>query len=93
MPGLHRLPAHGCPAARSAGELAAVRAVRRYKMPKLAARIEGRGNGIKTNVVNCVDIAKALERPPDCEPRPPRVPGVSKTFGRRRRRLRCCGCG
>lgn len=31
------------------------------------AQIEGRGNGIKTNVVNCVDIAKALERPPDCE--------------------------
>jgi hypothetical protein len=32
-------------------------------------QIEGRGNGIKTNVVNCVDIAKALERPPDCESR------------------------
>lgn len=37
----------------------------RYKMPKLQARIEGRGNGIKTNVVNNVDIAKALERPPE----------------------------
>ncbi|KAK9809640.1 hypothetical protein WJX73_010165 [Symbiochloris irregularis] len=37
----------------------------RYKMPSLQARIEGRGNGIKTNVVNNVDIAKALERPPD----------------------------
>ncbi|KAK9830541.1 hypothetical protein WJX72_012368 [[Myrmecia] bisecta] len=37
----------------------------RYKMPKLQARIEGRGNGIKTNVVNNVEIAKALERPPD----------------------------
>ncbi|KAH7622711.1 hypothetical protein Ndes2526B_g03547 [Nannochloris sp. 'desiccata'] len=35
----------------------------RYKMPKLVARIEGRGNGIKTNIVNNVDIAKALERP------------------------------
>lgn len=37
----------------------------RYKMPKLAAKIEGRGNGIKTNVVNNVEIAKALERPPE----------------------------
>lgn len=33
----------------------------------LFPQIEGRGNGIKTNVVNNVDIAKALERPPDCE--------------------------
>lgn len=32
-----------------------------------SAQIEGRGNGIKTNVVNNVEIAKALERPPDCE--------------------------
>ncbi len=31
------------------------------------AQIEGRGNGIKTNVVNNVEVAKALERPPDCE--------------------------
>ena len=30
-------------------------------------QIEGRGNGIKTNVVNNADIAKSLERPPDCE--------------------------
>jgi hypothetical protein len=30
-------------------------------------QIEGRGNGIKTNTVNLVDISKALERPPDCE--------------------------
>lgn len=37
----------------------------RYKMPKLQARIEGRGNGIKTNVVNNAEIAKALERPAD----------------------------
>ena len=29
-------------------------------------QIEGRGNGIKTNIVNNVDIAKALERPPEC---------------------------
>ncbi|XP_019419238.1 PREDICTED: eukaryotic translation initiation factor 5-like [Lupinus angustifolius] len=36
----------------------------RYKMPRMITKIEGRGNGIKTNVVNMVDIAKALARPP-----------------------------
>lgn len=36
----------------------------RYKMPKLMTKIEGRGNGIKTNVVNMVEVAKALARPP-----------------------------
>jgi translation initiation factor 5 len=36
----------------------------RYKMPKLVAKVEGRGNGIKTNIVNGVDIARALVRPP-----------------------------
>ena len=36
----------------------------RYKMPAVQAKIEGRGNGIKTNVVNMVDVAKALARPP-----------------------------
>ncbi|KAJ0986565.1 hypothetical protein J5N97_004921 [Dioscorea zingiberensis] len=35
----------------------------RYKMPKMITKIEGRGNGIKTNIVNMVDIAKALARP------------------------------
>ncbi|XP_057490587.1 probable eukaryotic translation initiation factor 5-1 [Actinidia eriantha] len=35
----------------------------RYKMPKMITKIEGRGNGIKTNVVNMIDIAKALARP------------------------------
>ncbi|KAG6499334.1 hypothetical protein ZIOFF_039098 [Zingiber officinale] len=32
-------------------------------MPKMITKREGRGNGIKTNVVNMVDIAKALHRP------------------------------
>ncbi|VAI55191.1 unnamed protein product [Triticum turgidum subsp. durum] len=35
----------------------------RYKMPKMLTKIEGHGNGIKTNIVNMVDIAKALARP------------------------------
>lgn len=35
----------------------------RYKMPRMVTKIEGRGNGIKTNVVNMVEIAKALGRP------------------------------
>ncbi|XP_004492981.1 eukaryotic translation initiation factor 5-like [Cicer arietinum] len=36
----------------------------RYKMPRMITKIEGRGNGIKTNIVNMVEIAKALARPP-----------------------------
>ena len=36
----------------------------RYKMPKLQAKVEGKGNGIKTVIVNMVEIAKALNRPP-----------------------------
>ncbi|KAI7690174.1 Eukaryotic translation initiation factor 5 [Sarcoptes scabiei] len=36
----------------------------RYKMPKLIAKVEGKGNGIKTVIVNMVEIAKALNRPP-----------------------------
>ncbi len=35
----------------------------RYKMPRLVARIEGRGNGIKTVIVNMADIATAINRP------------------------------
>ncbi|CAM0946993.1 unnamed protein product [Alopecurus aequalis] len=35
----------------------------RYKMPRMLTKIEGRGNGIKTNIVNMVDIAEALARP------------------------------
>lgn len=36
----------------------------------LDVQVEGRGNGIKTNVVNNVDIARALDRPPTCTARP-----------------------
>ncbi|BFU19214.1 eukaryotic translation initiation factor eif-5, putative [Entamoeba histolytica HM-1:IMSS-B] len=35
----------------------------RYKMPDLIHKIEGKGNGIKTVIVNCEDIANALDRP------------------------------
>jgi len=36
----------------------------RYKMPRLQAKVEGKGNGIKTVIANMSEIAKALERPP-----------------------------
>lgn len=36
----------------------------RYKMPKLDAKVEGKGNGIKTVITNMVEIAKAIYRPP-----------------------------
>eukprot|EP00088_Acartia_fossae_P050209 TRINITY_DN5609_c0_g1_i14.p1 TRINITY_DN5609_c0_g1~~TRINITY_DN5609_c0_g1_i14.p1 ORF type:complete len:445 (-),score=210.56 TRINITY_DN5609_c0_g1_i14:1480-2814(-) len=36
----------------------------RYKMPRLQAKVEGKGNGIKTVLVNMVDVARALCRPP-----------------------------
>ena len=39
----------------------------RYKMPRLVAKVEGKGNGVKTVIPNMVDIARSLERPPTCK--------------------------
>jgi len=36
----------------------------RYKMPKILAKVEGKGNGIKTVIVNMSDVAKAIGCPP-----------------------------
>lgn len=35
-------------------------------MPKPVLKIEGKGNGIKTNLLNLHDIAKALRCPDEC---------------------------
>lgn len=35
----------------------------RYKMPRLLAKVEGKGNGIKTVIVNMAEVARAIGRP------------------------------
>jgi len=36
----------------------------RYKMPRLMAKVEGKGNGVKTVIPNMSEVARALDRPP-----------------------------
>ncbi len=39
----------------------------RYKMPPLRTKVEGRGNGIKTVLLNVVDVSKHLHTRPECK--------------------------
>ena len=58
----------------------------RYKMERIQSKIEGKGNGIKTVIVNLSAIAQALARPPSstsapCEGRVADKTVVIKYFG------------
>lgn len=61
----------------------------RYKMERLQSKIEGKGNGIKTVIVNLTSVANSLDRPPACKQPHPlvysssnlRVADVIKYFG------------
>ena len=39
----------------------------RYKMPVPKIKVEGKGNGIKTVIINMTSMAKALKIPPTCK--------------------------
>ena len=39
----------------------------RYKMERMQSKIEGKGNGIKTVIVNLTSIAQSLSRPAACK--------------------------
>ena len=39
----------------------------RYKMQPVLIKVERRGNGIKTSIVSCGEVAKAVHRPPGYE--------------------------
>lgn len=44
----------------------------RYKMPRLVVKVEGRGNGIKTVLMNVIELAQSLNR---------EAPEITKFFG------------
>lgn len=44
----------------------------RYKMPRIVGKVEGRGNGIKTLLVNVVELGQSLNRD---------APEITKFFG------------
>ena len=44
----------------------------RYKMPRITAKVEGRGNGIKTVLTNIIEISQSLNR---------EAPEITKFFG------------